>query len=435
MPASRPGSLVDLPRQPAAAVISSYTRSVGRLIRRSSPLVVNFILFAGPIMAQPTNSNDLQTRIKSSAFAFRGYNTTNLSRTPELLAHPRYGPIVGRWLDRMSQLCSDVLKEPVDLAARVRSEADSRLETFGQDVGLIFAVELAQLECLAECHGIEFKDTKFSFGYSLGEGTAVVASGVFKLEDLVEAPLMVSRDCAELARDVTMGVVFSRDAELDLEGIERLCVEISQEGEGLLAISTYLSPNTLLVLGQGRAIDRFKMRLREEYGKRVHLRKNPDRWPPLHTRLLWERNIPNRAAWHMCSQPGGLTAPNPPVLSCVTGQFSYNEHNSRDLLNRWIDHPQRLWDVVYETLSSGVELIVHVGPGPNLIPATFRRIADNVSASLAGRSLGRLGGRAVTRFANRPWLTKLLPSRAALLRAPFVDHIILEDWLLDHEPV
>jgi [acyl-carrier-protein] S-malonyltransferase len=385
-------------------------------------------------MAQPTDSNDLQARIKTSAFAFRGYNTTNLSRTDELLAHPGYGPIVERWLDRMSQLCSDILKEPVDLVGRVRDKVDSRLETFGQDVGLVFAVELAQLECLAECHGIEFTDTKFSFGYSLGEGTALVASGVFKLEELVEAPLLVSRDCAELARDVTMGVVFSRGAELDIEGINRLCVEISVEGSGLLAISTYLSPNTVLVLGQGDTVDRFKSRLREAYGKPVHLRKNSDRWPPLHTRLLWERNIPNRAAWHMCLHGGGLTAPKPPVLSCVTGQFSYNDYNARDILNRWIDHPQRLWDVVYETLRSGVDVIVHVGPGPNLIPATFHRLADNVSASLAGRSLNRLGGRRVARFTNRPWLTKLLPSRAALLRAPFVEHIILEDWLLDHEP-
>jgi hypothetical protein len=30
--------------------------------------------------------------IRATAFAFRGYNVTNLGRTPELLAHPSYGP-------------------------------------------------------------------------------------------------------------------------------------------------------------------------------------------------------------------------------------------------------------------------------------------------------------------------------------------------------
>ncbi|MEZ6073618.1 MAG: hypothetical protein R3C10_25910 [Pirellulales bacterium] len=383
-------------------------------------------------MAQANELNGLKSRIGSSAFAFRGYNTTNLSRTPELLAHPRYGRIVAHWLDHTSQRCREILGEPVDLVQRVRSKAESSLETFGQDVGMIFAVELAQLECLAECHGIQYASSKFAFGYSLGEGAALVASGVFTLDQLVEAPLLVARDCAELARDVTMGVVFSRGAALDVEGIKRMCVEVSQQGNGMLAISSFLSPNTVLVLGQGATVDRLKSRLRKAFGKAVYLRKNPERWPPLHTCLLWQRNVPNRAGWHMYSHEGGLTTPKPPVLSCVTGQFSYNEYNARELLTRWIDHPQRLWDVVYETLASGVEVVVHVGPGPNLIPATFNRLADNVSASLAGRSLNRLGGRRVARFVRRPWLTKLLPSRAALLRAPFVDHIILEDWLLEH---
>jgi hypothetical protein len=36
----------------------------------------------------------------------------------------------------------------------------------------------------------------------------------------------------------------------------------------------------------------------------------------------------------------------------------------------------------------------------------------------------------MARAVRRPWLTALLPSRTALLRAPTVEHIILEDWLL-----
>ena len=34
-------------------------------------------------------------------------------------------------------------------------------------------------------------------------------------------------------------------------------------------------------------------------------------------------------------------------------------------------------------------------------------------------------------LARRPWLSALLPSRAALLRAPLLKHVILEDWLLE----
>jgi [acyl-carrier-protein] S-malonyltransferase len=48
--------------------------------------------------------------------------------------------------------------------------------------------------------------------------------------------------------------------------------------------------------------------------------------------------------------------------------------------------------------------------------------------------MGGFGLRAVSGMARRPWLTAILPSRTALLRAPFVRHVILEDWLLENPP-
>ena len=51
---------------------------------------------------------------------------------------------------------------------------------------------------------------------------------------------------------------------------------------------------------------------------------------------------------------------------------------------------------------------------------------------MTGSSLGSYGMRAAAGLARRPWLSAILPSRAALLRAPAVKHVILEDWLLEH---
>jgi [acyl-carrier-protein] S-malonyltransferase len=76
-----------------------------------------------------------------------------------------------------------------------------------------------------------------------------------------------------------------------------------------------------------------------------------------------------------------------------------------------------------------------VGPEPNVIPATFTRLAENVRQQIDGRSLGSYGKRAMTGMARHPWLGPLLPARAALLRAPFVVQITLEDWLIEHAPV
>jgi [acyl-carrier-protein] S-malonyltransferase len=42
--------------------------------------------------------------------------------------------------------------------------------------------------------------------------------------------------------------------------------------------------------------------------------------------------------------------------------------------------------------------------------------------------------RAMSQMAQREWLSAVLPSRAALLRAPFVRQIVLEEWLLENAP-
>jgi [acyl-carrier-protein] S-malonyltransferase len=274
---------------------------------------------------------------------------------------------------------------------------------------------------------------RFGLGYSLGEITALVASGVYRLEHVLTPLLALADDCAELARDVTMGIVFSRGSELDLDAVRRLCLKINQEGRGAIGISAHLSPNSVLLLGQANTVDRFKRQMKDWPDGHVHLRKHSGLWPPLHTPLLWQRNVPNRSALMMLTSDGGLQEPNPPVLSMVTGEASYNDYNSREILHRWLDHPQQLWSVVCELLSAGIDVVVHVGPAPNLIPATFKRLSDNVTAQLRRRTLNGLGRRAISGIANRPWLTKVLSTSMALLRAPLVTQVILEDWLLEQK--
>ena len=356
---------------------------------------------------------------------------TNLGRSSELLAHPAFGPVVEGYLKTVGEICSDTLHRKIDLVQRVRCNEETTLETYGDAIGMIMAVELAQIRLLEEFFDVPLRQARMIYGFSLGELTAVCAAGVFDVESALRVPLEVAADCIALAADVTMGVLFSRGPLLDFDEVKRLCLHISSEGKGTIGISALLAPNTALLLGQNGTIDTFREQMHDVFPARVYLRKNDHRWPPLHTPLVWQRNIPNRVAVMMQTLPGGFTKPDPPVLSLVTGKISYNDFNAREILVRWIDHPQRLWDALYETLSSHVETLIHVGPAPNLIPATFNRLRDNVQAQLTGNSLNKLGLRAMARAVRRPWLTALLPSRTALLRAPTVRHIVLEDWLLE----
>jgi [acyl-carrier-protein] S-malonyltransferase len=367
--------------------------------------------------------------LPNSALAFRGYNVTNLGRSHELLADSQYAPTVRAYLQRTSAVCSEVIQRPVDLIELVERQQEPTLEQYAESICLIMAMEHAQLALLRQHFDIDYHAARVSLGFSLGEISALVAGGVYTLENALRIPLAMSDDCVALAHDTTLGIVFSRGEAIPMEKVMLLCLRINAEGQGVIGVSAHLSPNSFLVLGTQDTVNRFRERLSEILPSRLYLRLNENRWPPLHTPIVWQKCIPNRSAVLLHTLPGGVTRPRPDVLSMVSGTAAYDEYNSRDIIARWIDHRQRLWDVISELLVMGVETIVHVGPQPNIIPATFERLAANVEVQTQGSR--RL--RAATAVVRRPWLQNLLPRRAALLRAPLVRHILLEDWLLDPE--
>lgn len=374
--------------------------------------------------------NDLPHKLARTALAFRGYNVANLGRTKELLEQPAYGPIVKRHLHQASEVASDALHCPVDLVGRVQRGEEMDLSQYGEALALLLAVEAAQLDLLTECFELDYRRARFSFGFSLGEIGALSAGGVISTAAALGALLPLVEDCIALAQDVTLGILFTRSRELVLDDLRKLCLEVNQAGRGVVGISAYLAPNTVLLMGQADTLDRLAARAQSALNVRVHLRKNAQRWPPLHTPIVWQRQVPNRAAERMLTLPFKLQAPEPRIFSLVTGDYSYTSLNARDLLHDWIDHPQRLWDAVYETLATGITTVLHVGPAPNIIPATYRRLSEDVASQMQdSRSL-----RALSAAVRRQWLRRLLPQRAALLRAPFIEQVILEDWLLAHAP-
>lgn len=372
--------------------------------------------------------------IADTAFAFRGYNVTNLGRTAELLGHAAYRRVLVEELQRYSHVCSDILRRRVNLQTRVEQQTELGLDGYAESIALIVAIEMAQMRLLTELYGVEFPRAKLACGYSLGELVAVSCCGMFAAEELIRVLLVLAEDCAALASDVLMGVLFSRGPAIDEDDVLRLCIQISSEGNGTIGISAVLSPNTFLLIGQRQTVLQFKQMMHDLLPHRAHLRLNSNRWPPMHTPIVRQRHVPDRAAVMLETLAGGFSPPCPSVLSMVTGKLDYDDHSARHILRNWADHPQRLWDCVYETLAAGVETVVHVGPQPNVIPATFHRLSDNVQEQISGSSLGSLGMRAAAGMVRRPWLSAMLPTRAALLRAPAVKHVILEDWLLENSP-
>jgi [acyl-carrier-protein] S-malonyltransferase len=373
------------------------------------------------------NGNNL---FEPAAFAFRGYNVTNLGRTPELLAHWAYGPVIEDWLRQASDICASVTRRPVDLVDRVRRREETQLESYAEAVALTVAIEMAHIRILEQFFGFAFSKARLAYGYSLGEIAALAACGLFDLGEALRVPLTMAADAVELAHDSTLGVLFSRGPAIDVAKVDHLCLELNAEGQGVIGVSSYLAPNSLLLIGQGTTLDRFLRRIPEQFPQRLYLRKNEHKWPPMHTPIVWQRSIRDRAAMLMHTVRLKHAAPIPPVFSMVTANISYDELNTRKILTDWVDHPQHLWDAVYETLVLNIPTVVHVGAEPNLIPATFKRLSENVQEQTTANTWGGRGLRFVSQAARRPWLARLLPRQSALFRAPFVRQVILEDWLL-----
>ncbi len=372
--------------------------------------------------------------IADTALAFRGYNITNLGRTGELLAVPSYQRIVEDELNRFGTICNEYVDYNVSLVDRVKAQFDLSLEHYEEAISLIMATEVAQIRLLTEIHGVEINQAKLAFGYSLGELTALGCGGMFNLEDMIRIPLAMARDCVALAEDAFMGVLFSRGPKIEEEQVVRLCLKVTSEGKGTIGVSAILSPNSMLLIGQNKTVERFREVMHELLPHKAHLRMNSYQWPPLHTAIVRQKQIPDRASVLMETMQGGVVPPCPPLMSLATGQMSYDDHSAQEVLRKWIDHPQRLWDAVMKTLSAKVDTVLHIGPEPNVIPATFRRLSENVEQQTTGSSIGSLRMRAVSGLARRPWLASLLPANTALLRAPQVEHVILEDWLIENAP-
>jgi [acyl-carrier-protein] S-malonyltransferase len=374
--------------------------------------------------------DDLKKQISTAAIAFRGYDASNIGRGPELLEHPVYGSVVRELLDRASGVCGDVLKREVDLAARVAAREPATLDTFVEDTASIVALELAQIRLLEEVFEIPVREAMLSFGHSIGELSALVLGGVYNMEQLLPIPLSLAHDCADLTADTTLGILTSPSGILEPERVQRLCSAISSRGHGLVGPSTFLSPYQVILLGQADTLDLLEADMREYLPSAVTLRRRPNHWPPLHTPLVWERSVPNRAAVALYHTGGGNQRPRPNVVSCTTGRANYDEWNSREILTEWTDHPQRLWDAIEHTLASGAELVIHVGPEPKLLPMAFERLSGKVMKQLKTRHLDSLGRRVLPSISRNAWLARRLPHNAVVIRAPFVNHLILEDWLL-----
>jgi len=271
------------------------------------------------------------------------------------------------------------LKENFKIAADVFAEADDALgEKLSQlcfegpedDLKLtmntqpaILTVSVAALRVLQQESPIT---PELVAGHSLGEFSALVASGTISFADAVR---IVRKRGTFMQEAVPVGVGgMAAILGMDTDAIETICKE-SAQGQ-FVAPANYNAPGQIVISGHVEAVKRAAEMAEATGAKRVALLAVS---APFHSALM--KPAADRLGEALEDiEIGGLDVP---VLSNVEADFYSSKEDVRRLLTRQVDHPVRWIEEMNRMMESGIENAIEVGPGKVLF-GLMRKISRAV---------------------------------------------------------
>jgi len=203
-------------------------------------------------------------------------------------------------------------------------------------------------------------------GHSLGEYGALVASGGLRFADAVRLVHFRGKFMQE-AVPVGVGAMA---AVMGLTGpeVESLCQEASQ-GE-VLSPANYNSPGQIAIAGHRTAVQRAVDLVAKQAGKKAVLLPVS---APFHCALM--KPAGERLKGELVKvEVGDLHFP---VLSNAEADFYPGKEKVRELLVQQVDHPVRWEECMQKLLSTGVNIVLEVGPG-KVLSGLMRRISRDI---------------------------------------------------------
>lgn len=238
----------------------------------------------------------------------------------------------------ISQLCFD------------GSEEDLKLTENTQPA--ILTVSTALFRVLGE-KGIR---PDFVAGHSLGEYSALVATGALTL---AEAVALVRRRGQYMQEAVPVGAgAMAALLGLDLGRAQAVC-ERAAQGQ-VVSLANLNSPGQVVIAGNREAVER-AVKLAEEAGaKRAILLQVS---APFHCALMRPAEDRLSVDLERCS----FSDLRYPLVTNVDGQLIRKGAEARSALKRQVSRPVRWQDSIQRLLDEGVRTFVEVGPGKVLL--------------------------------------------------------------------
>ncbi len=226
----------------------------------------------------------------------------------------------------------------------------------------ILTVSIAALKVLKEEIEIE---PQFVAGHSLGEYSALVASGTLSFRDAVKIVKLRGRFMQE-AVPVGEGAM-AAILGMEKEEVEELCKEAS-EGE-ILTPANFNSPGQIVISGHTPAVQRAIERAKKKGKKAILLPVSA----PFHSPLMKPAAFRLGEALKEISM-NGLTIP---VVTNVEARPNLHPEKVKPLLIDQISSPVQWEQSMRYMIAEGVEEMVEIGPG-KVLSGLMKRIDSSI---------------------------------------------------------
>ena len=212
----------------------------------------------------------------------------------------------------------------------------------------ILAVSIAALRAL---EGTGAPAPAFVAGHSLGEYSALVASGVLDLSDALRTVRARGRYMQEAVPVGTGAMAAVIGGEVS--DIERVCAETS--GGEVCSVANINSPGQVVIAGNTAAVDR-AIELLKDVARRV-IKLNVS--APFHCALM--KPAQDRLATDL--ERLNFGEPKFPVVTNVDARITNAPAELCDALFRQVSAPVRWVESMQLLIENGVDKVVEVGPG------------------------------------------------------------------------
>jgi [acyl-carrier-protein] S-malonyltransferase len=230
------------------------------------------------------------------------------------------------------------------------------------------AILTTSIACLRVLQNEKGVIARLTAGHSLGEYSALVASGGLAFSDAVRIVRLRGRFMQEAVPvgEGAMAAVLG----MEREDLERLCEEAA--GEEVLAPANFNSPGQIVISGHTRAVERAIERVKQKGKKALLLAVSA----PFHSPLM--KGAGERLAKEI--EPISVGELRIPVVTNVEAEINEDKKRVKPLLVAQVSSPVRWEESMKLMVQEGIERVFEIGPG-KVLTGLMKRIDSRVETA------------------------------------------------------